>query len=236
MDQETPERLRMKDWDESDRPREKLALRGAKSLSNAELIAILIGSGNQKESAVALSQRILSGFGNKLEMLSQASISQLTRKYQGIGEAKAISILAGLELGKRLTFKPNEEVPLIKSSQDIYDAIKPHIVGAKTEEVWAIFTNSAARVIKKKQFSTGGINQCVVDIKLIIKEAMLLSASGIVLVHNHPSGNPQPSLKDRDITQKLAEACKYCDLSLIDHIIATDDCFFSFFEEGLLTG
>ncbi len=224
----------IKDLDVEDRPREKLLTKGRKSLSNAELLAILIGSGNRNESAVQLSQRILVAYDNRLEKLAKADVSQLTSRFQGIGEAKAISILAGLELSRRVNYESVEEVVSIRSSLDIYNAIKPQLVGSSQEEVWAIYTNTVCHIIEKKNFCIGGSSGCIIDVKMIVREAINLKASGLVLIHNHPSGTPNPSEQDRVATRKMQETCRMCDLTLIDHLIFCDAKYFSFFDEGLL--
>lgn len=230
----TSENFGIKDLNEEDRPREKMLAKGRKSLSNAELLAILIGSGNRKESAVQLCQRILVAYDNRLEKLAKADVYQLTSRFQGIGEAKAISILAGLELSRRINYESVEEVEAIRSSTDIYNAIKPQLIGSQQEEVWAIFTNMACHIIDKKNFCVGGLSGCIIDVKMIVREAINLKASGIVLIHNHPSGSPDPSEQDRMATRKMYETCRMCDLTLVDHLIFCDTKYFSFFEEGLL--
>ena len=231
---DTPDRLRMRDREESDRPREKMLMNGQKSLTSAELLAILIGSGNKDESAVELAQRILRDFDNNLNLLSQASIHQLTHDFRGIGEAKAVTIFAGLELGRRLSHTTGKEVESIKNSEDIYKAIKPHILGNTKEEVWVIYMNAGCKIIKIKKFGEGGLTCCIVDVKLIIREAFNLLASGIILVHNHPSGNLVASHQDKNITSKILQACRVCDITLIDHLIVADNGFYSFFDAGEL--
>ncbi len=224
----------IKDLDMEDRPREKLLTKGRKSLSNAELLAILIGSGNRKESAVQLCQRILVAYDNRLEKLAKADVCQLTSQFQGIGEAKAISILAGLELSRRINYESVEDFVSIRSSIDIYNAIKPQLIGCSQEEVWAIYTNTVCHIIGKKNFCVGGSSGCIIDVKMIVREAINLKASGVVLIHNHPSGSPDPSEQDRVATRKMQETCRMCDLVLIDHLIFCDTNYFSFFDEGLL--
>lgn len=229
-----PKRLRIKEWEENDRPREKMMKFGASTLSNAELLAILIGSGNKGESAVELSQRILSHYDNQLESLSKSSIHQLISGFHGIGEAKAITIIAALELSKRLSFSTNGNLVGIKISNDIYNLMKPDLIGKSSEEAWIIFLNAGNKVISKKKMSSGGLNICIFDIRLIIHEAMKQLASGIIMVHNHPSGNLEPSVQDKEATHKMAESCKICDIKLIDHVIISNSGYFSFYEKGLI--
>ncbi|MBR0503560.1 MAG: DNA repair protein RadC [Paludibacteraceae bacterium] len=229
-----PKRLRIKEWEEDDRPREKMKEHGSNMLSNAELLAILIGSGNKNESAVELSQRILNHYDNRLELLSQTHINQLTNHFQGIGEAKAITILAALELSKRLSFSAESNQTIIKDVKDIYQLMRPDLAGISSEEAWVIFLNTGNRVITKKKMSTGGLNTCIFDIRLIIHEAIAQLACGIIMVHNHPSGRLEPSVQDKEITHKMAESCKICDIRLVDHVIVGNSGYFSFYEKGLL--
>lgn len=230
----TPDRLRMRDREENDRPREKMLTQGPKALTNAELLAILIGSGNRNESAVELSQRILKSFDNNLTLLGQASIHQLTNQFSGIGEAKAVSIFAGLELGRRMLHTSENKIETIRESKDIYNAIKPKILGNSKEEVWAIYTNIACKIIRIKKISEGGGTSCIVDLKIIIREAINLLASGVILIHNHPSGNLTASVQDRNITTRLLQACKTCEINLLDHLIVSDNGYYSFFDAGEL--
>ena len=229
-----PQRLRIKEWEEDDRPREKLKEHGSNTLSNAELLAILIGSGNKDESAVELSQRILNYYDNQLESLSKAHINQLVGQFHGIGEAKAITILAALELSKRLSFDAQTNLTEIKCGKDIYQFMKSDLVGVTFEEAWIIFLNTGNKVITKKKMSTGGLNTCIFDIRLIIHEAIAQLACGIIMVHNHPSGRLEPSAQDKEVTRKMEESCKICDIRLIDHVIVSNCDYFSFYENGLL--
>ena len=207
---------------------------GKKSLTNAELLAILIGSGNKNESAIELSQRILSQYENKLDLLSKAEVNQLVRQFDGIGEVKAITILAALELSRRLSFESCSQVETIKCSADIYEIIKPDLIGTTQEEAWVIYTNAACKIIQKKKLSQGGLNHCIIDTKIIIRDAINLLASGIVLIHNHPSGNTEPSEQDKKITKRLSEACDFCEITLLDHLIVSDIGYFSFHDTGFL--
>lgn len=231
---EQNQKLKITDWAEEDRPREKMLLKGIFSLSDAELLAILIGSGNKDETAVELSQRILHSVNNNLNTLGKLSIKDLVKQFKGIGEAKAITIAAALELGRRRKLTDAEVCPQIKSSIDIYNIVQPLLGDLKHEEVWILLLNRANKVIKKIQISKGGISGTVVDIRLIVKEALDNLASGIVLVHNHPSGNIDPSQDDNYITRKLKEACTLLDLSLIDHIIVTDKNYYSYNDQNVL--
>lgn len=221
----------IKSWAEEDRPREKLLLKGRGALSDAELIAILIGSGNQEMSAVELSRHILKGAGNDLGELAKFSVSEL-KKIKGIGEAKALSIISALELGRRR----KESEPLRKekicSSRDIYELMKPHLMDLPHEEFWVVLLNRANVVLKKTIISTGGISGTVADPKLIFKTALENLASAIILVHNHPSGNAKPSDADVLLTRKLREAGTMLEIPVLDHLIFTDSSYYSFVDEG----
>lgn len=233
MDYNIEKSLTIKQWAEEDRPREKLVLKGNKSLSDAELIAILIASGNKKESAVELSKRILASVSNNLNDLAKLSITDL-QKFQGIGEAKAISIIAALELGRRRKSTDVVEKLQIKSSKDAYDILKSKLTDLPYEEFWMLFLNRSNKVIKCEFVSRGGIAGTVVDVKLILKSALDAMASGIVLAHNHPSGNLKPSGEDLSLTKRLKEAASFFDISILDHLIIGDSNFFSFADEGVL--
>lgn len=212
-------KLKITDWAEEDRPREKLLLKGVSALSDAELIAILIGSGNKNETAVELSQRILHSVNNNLDSLGKLDISTLINNFNGIGEAKAITIVAALELGKRRkTTDPIKQLQIL-SSKDIYDIFQPILGDLKHEEVWLLLLNKANKVIKKIQISKGGITGAIIDIRLIIKQAIDNLATNIVLIHNHPSGNINPSQNDDRITLKLKDACSLLDINMVDHLI-----------------
>ncbi len=229
---ETPH-LNIKSWAEEDRPREKLLLRGKAILTDAELIAILIGSGSRNESAVGLAQRILQSVENNLNELGRRSLSDLMQ-FKGIGEAKAISITAGLELGRRRQLSDVKDRPQIRSSKDGYNVIAPILMDLQHEEFWILLLNRANRVMQKVQISTGGVAGTVVDAKIIFKKALEYSASSIILSHNHPSGNTQPSQADIDITRKLKMAGKTLDISVLDHLIITDRGYYSFADEGMM--
>lgn len=231
---ENNRKLKITDWAEEDRPREKMLLKGILSLSDAELLAILIGSGNKNETAVELSQRILHSVNNNLNSLGKLSIKDLTKQFKGIGEAKAITIAAALELGRRRKITDAEIQQQIKTSKDVFFIFHPILCDLKHEEVWILLLSRSNKVIKKIQVSKGGISATVVDIRLIIKEALDNLASGLVLVHNHPSGNLNPSEEDNYITNKLKKACALLDLSLIDHIIVSDMGYYSYKDQNLL--
>lgn len=226
-------KLTIKEWSEEDQPREKLMFKGKSVLSNAELIAILIGSGNNEQSAVELSKHILDSVDHNLSSLSKLSIHDLL-KFKGIGEAKAISIIAALELGRRRKDSEAPERNKISSSADAYNYMYESLVDVAHEEFWTIYLNRANIIIKKEKTTSGGITGTVVDARLIFKTAVEHLACGIILVHNHPSGNKEPSQADKQLTQKLKEAGKLLDIPVIDHIIFTDNGYFSFADEGLI--
>lgn len=221
-------KLKITDWAEEDRPREKMMLKGVSALSDAELLAILIGSGNKNETAVELSQRILHSTNNNLNSLGKLTINDLVRNFNGIGEAKAITIIAALELGKRRKAGDKEKQLQVLSSVDIFEIFQPMLGDLQHEEGWALLMNRSNKIIKKIQVSKGGITGTVIDIRLIIKEAIESLATNIILVHNHPSGNAHPSRDDDQITRKLKEACNLLDIVLMDHIIICDRSYYSY--------
>lgn len=227
------DKLTIKTWAEEDRPREKLLLKGKRALSDAELIAILIGSGNATETAVDLSKRILAGAGNNLNQLGKMTVIDLC-KYKGIGEAKAISIVAGLELGARRQVSEVVKLDQITSSRDGYEILRPVIADLPKEEFWVLFLNRANKVIMKDQISSGGVNGTVADLRIIFKKALELLASGIILAHNHPSGNLRPSHEDDQMTKKLVEAGRLLEIPVIDHLIVTENGYYSYADEGRL--
>jgi DNA repair protein RadC len=220
-------------WSEDDRPREKLMLKGKAALSDAELIAILIGSGSQNESAVELSKRILSSVDNNLNALGKLSLAQLT-SFKGIGEAKAISILAAMDLGRRRRGEEAAELKQITSSKMIFDIMQPIIGELPHEEFWIIYINNSNRVLSKSQLSKGGITATLVDVRLIFKNALEIGATGIVLSHNHPSGSLKASEADIKITKKIKLAAESLDISILDHVIVGEHGYFSFVDEGIL--
>ena len=226
-------RLTIKRLAKEDRPREKLLLKGRSALSEAELIAILIGSGNKEQTAVELSQYILSQCGNDLFSLSRLSVKDL-QKFKGIGEAKAISIIAALEIGRRRKeAEPTKRIKIV-SSKDAYRLLQGDFMDLNHEELWLILLRRNNEVIKKEMLSKGGISGTVVDTKIIFKRALEETASGLILAHNHPSGNLKPSQEDINLTKRLKEAGKSLDISILDHLIITDENFFSFADESML--
>ncbi len=227
-------KLSIKNWAVEDRPREKLLSKGLSSLSNAELIAILIGSGNREESAVELAKRILYDVHNNLNELGRTTIEQLQRNYRGIGEAKAISIVAALELGRRRKLSDAREKQKIHNSRDIYELMHPLLADLPHEEFWIILLNRGNKVLSTQKISQGGISGTVIDTRLIMKSAIDQLASSIILCHNHPSGQKHPSAQDKSITSKLKEAGKIMDIPVLDHIIVTENGFYSFADEGEL--
>ena len=225
------ERLTITQWAEEDRPREKMMMHGASALSNAELLAILIGSGNAEESAVELMRKVLNDYHNNLNELGKASIDELCR-YKGIGSAKAISILAASELGKRRKEEAVKERVTILSSKDVYDCFYPLMCDLPTEEFWVLMLNQASKIIDKVKISAGGLSATAVDVRCILREALIKRASAIVLCHNHPSGNIRPSKEDDLLTRHVAQASECMDIRLVDHIILTDGAFYSYSDEG----
>ncbi|PTS91336.1 hypothetical protein DBR27_20875 [Flavobacterium sp. HMWF030] len=222
----------MTDWSEEDRPREKLMMKGKEALSNAELMAILIGSGSRNESAVALSKRILSSTDN-LNSLGKMSISQLLN-FKGIGEAKAIAIIAALELGRRRRSEDaSEYVKKVTSSKMVFDMMQPIIGELSHEEFWVIFLNNSNKIISKAQLSKGGITGTIVDVRLVFRLALENRATGLILCHNHPSGSLVPSEADKQITNKIKLAGESLDVKVLDHLIITETKYYSFVDEGI---
>lgn len=219
-------------WSEDDKPREKLMLKGKSALSDAELIAILIGSGSRNESAVDLSKRILASVNNNLNALGKLSISQLTN-FKGIGEAKAISIIAALELGRRRRAEEAVELTKITSSKTIFEIMQPIIGELPHEEFWIVYLNNSNKVISKSQLSKGGITGTLVDVRLVFKTALEMGATGLILCHNHPSGTLIPSDADKQITRKLKLAGESLEIKVLDHLIVTEANYFSFLDEGI---
>ncbi len=223
----------IKNWSEDDRPREKLLNKGKDALSDAELVAILIGSGSRDESAVELCKRILSTTGNNLNALGKLSIKQLTT-FKGIGEAKAISIVAALELGRRRRGEEALQQKKIESSQSVFELMQPILGELPHEEFWIVYMNNANKVIHKSQLSKGGITGTLVDVRLVMKTAIEVGATGLILAHNHPSGTLKPSEADKQITKKLKTASESLDIKVLDHLIITEKTYFSFADEGLI--
>ena len=228
------EKLNINEWAVEDRPREKMLLKGIQALSNAELIAILIGSGNKKETAVELSQRILNDVNNSLNQLGKLSVDDLSDTYDGIGEAKAISIIAALELGRRRKSEKAEVRKKILSSRDVYDLFYPQLADLPHEEFWVAFLNSSNKVMDKVRVGQGGTTFAPVDIRLVLKPAVQKLASGLILCHNHPSSTNKPSRLDIELTRKIKEAAALFDIRILDHIIFCDDGYISFAYECIL--
>ena len=228
------QKITIKNWAEDDRPREKLKLKGRSSLSDAELIAILIGSGNNEESAVDLSKRILKSANDNLIELSKLSLNDLVKNFKGIGEAKAISIIAALELGKRRRSAEVIEKKKINSSKDAFELLHSMVSDQFYEEFWIIMLNKANKVIKYECISEGGTAGTVADPKRIFKLALENNASSLILCHNHPSGNLKPSQADIMLTRKLKTSGELMEILIVDHIIIGDDNYYSFADEGML--
>jgi DNA repair protein RadC len=225
--------LTIKGWSPEDRPREKLLLKGISALSDAELIAILLGSGTAKMSALDVAKRVLAAANNQLHELAKFSVNDFT-KLKGIGEARAVTIIAALELGRRKKDTDSEERLKIGTSSDVYDYISPDLIDIDHEEFWIVLVNRSNRIIKKLRVSVGGVAGTVADPKIIFKKAIEDLASGIILVHNHPSGNISPSQVDRDLTKKMKEAGKHLEIQVLDHIIIGGQKYFSFADEGIM--
>ncbi len=223
----------IKNWSQDDQPREKLRDKGRTALSDAELIAILIGSGNREESAVALCKRIFSSVDNNLNALGKLSIQQLMT-FKGIGEAKAITIAAALELGRRRRIEDALQLEKINSSRSVYDIMQPVLGDLPHEEFWILYLNNSNKVIQKNQLSKGGITGTLVDVRLVLKNALEVGATALILCHNHPSGTLKPSQADKDITQKLKTAAQSLDIKVLDHLIVTEKAYFSFADDGIL--
>ncbi|MCW8309773.1 MULTISPECIES: RadC family protein [Sphingobacterium] len=227
------QKLVIREWSEADRPREKLLSQGRRALSDAELLAILIGSGSTDESAVALCRRILADAKNSLHILSTMEVKELSR-YKGIGEAKAIAIVAALELGRRKKDAPTEEKKTLNSSKRVYDYVKPILQDLPHEEFWALYLNTGCKLLDQQLIGRGGNDFTPVDVRIILRNALTVKAHSIVLVHNHPSGTLQPSNADRILTQKIVAASKIMDIRVNDHLIYTDNGYFSFRDEGII--
>ncbi len=227
------EKLNINEWAEEDRPREKLARLGAGALTNAELLAILIGSGNAEETAVGLMQRVLNGCKNNLNSLGKLSLHEL-ESYNGIGPAKAITILAACELGRRRQMEPAEEKPVLNSAEAIYKYFGPTIKELPYEEGHVLLLNRSLHLIKNVCISRGGLSETAVDVRLVIREALLANSSVIVFCHNHPSGSLRPSREDDSLTERIAKACDTMRITLLDHVIIIDGGFYSYSDEGKL--
>lgn len=225
------DKLTIKQWNEADMPREKFERLGAEALSNSELLAILIGSGNTKESAVDLMKRVMNDCGNNLNTLGKKSIAELC-EYEGIGPAKAITILAACELGKRRQLEKAEERLDLSSAVAIYEHMHPLMQDLDVEEAWVLLMNRNFKLIKKVRISHGGISETAVDVRVIMKHAIMNNATVIALCHNHPSNNPRPSGDDDRLTKRMKEACQLMRIFFLDHLIITDGRYYSYHEEG----
>lgn len=233
MNSEKPSSFTIKNWAEGDRPREKLLQKGREFLSNAELLAILIGSGSRNESAVELCQKILGRAGNNLNELGRLTVKDLMGN-KGIGEAKALTIVAALELGRRRRAEEALEKKKISSSSSVFELMQPVIGELPHEEFHVIYLNNSNKVIDRYPLSKGGITGTLVDVRLAFKQALHLGATATILVHNHPSGNLNPSAADKQLTQKFKTAGESLDIKVLDHIIITEKSYYSFADEGLL--
>lgn len=227
------EKLTIKSWALDDRPREKLLGKGKATLSDAELIAILIGSGNREETAVALSKRILKSVEGNINNLAKLSVKKLS-SFKGIGEAKAIAIITALELGKRRQLEIALKKPKITSSKAVFNIMQPLIGDLEHEEFWVLFLNNSNKVLAKSQMSKGGLTATLVDIRVLFKQALEMASVAIIICHNHPSGKITPSNADKELTKKIKTAGLTLDIRLLDHLIITEKCYFSFADENQL--
>lgn len=227
------DKLSIKNWSLDDRPREKLLQKGRMALSNSELLAILLGSGSRNESAVALGQRVLASVNNNLNELGKLEVKQLM-KFKGIGEAKAVTIAAALELGRRRRSEEAMEKKKISSSKMAFEILQPVIGDLPHEEFWIIYLNHANKVLNLYQVSRGGMTSTIVDVRIIMRRALEIGSTTMVLAHNHPAGTLKPSQEDIKITDKIKQAAKSLDIRLLDHIIVTEKTYFSFADEALI--
>ncbi|HLV46309.1 MAG TPA: DNA repair protein RadC [Flavobacterium sp.] len=232
MDDFSEKKISIKQWADDDKPREKMMLKGQVSLSDAELLAILIGSGTRDESAVDLCKRILQAVNHNLNELSKLSLSKL-KQFKGIGDAKAITIMAAMELGRRRKAENTKPVK-IQSSRDVYEYVSPMLEDLPHEEFWIVFLNNSNKIIKSAQLSKGGLTATIVDVRMLFHNALDCLATAIILVHNHPSGSLVPSEEDKRITRKIGDAGKVLDIRLLDHVIVGQNGYLSFADEGIL--
>ncbi len=231
--QKSSKPLGIKEWKDDDKPREKLILKGKDALSDAELLAILIGSGNTEDNAVTLSQKILAGVNNNLQGLGRMGLIELT-KFKGIGQAKAITVIAALELGRRRRLEEALSSRKINRSQDIFEIMQPLLGDLPHEEFWIVYLNNANKVLARERISTGGITGTLVDTRVIFKKGLEVMATAVILCHNHPSGTLKPSESDLQLTRKIKDAGTILDIRILDHLIITDSSFYSFADEGKL--
>ena len=225
-------RLTIREWAEDDRPREKMLLKGSQSLSDSELLAILIAIGNKDESAVELARRIMRECHDNINELAQLSVNDLCKRFKGIGKAKAITIMAALELGKRRKTSEVLERKRISSSIDLFDLFEPVLVDLPHEEFWIGLLNGAHKVIEIKRLTQGGTRQTVVDLPMLLKMALEKSAQAVVVAHNHPSGQNRPSHEDEQITRRIKSGCEAIGISMLDHIIVARGSYYSFADDG----
>lgn len=226
------QKLVIREWAEADRPREKLLEQGRRALTDAELLAILIGSGSREETAVELCRRLLSGVGNSLDSLSRLEVADLCA-YKGIGDAKAIAIIAAMELGRRRKESNTIELPILNSSKRVYEYFRNTLQDIPHEEFWAIYLNKGGKVIDKQLIGRGGNDYTPADVRVILRFALQVKATSLILAHNHPSGTLKPSEADKQVTQKICEAAKIMDIQVNDHLIFSDHGYYSFRDEGL---
>ncbi len=231
--QEKQASLSIKNWSDDDKPREKLIQKGKRFLSDTELIAILIGSGSRNESAVELSKRILASVNNNLNEIGRLSVKQLMA-FKGIGEAKAVTIVAALEIGRRRRGEEAQKIVKIQSSKSVFELLQPLLGELQHEEFWIVYLNNSNKVLHRGQLSKGGITGTLVDVRLVMKQALELGAVALILAHNHPSGTLKPSAADKKITYKLKTAAEVLDIKILDHLIITQKEYFSFADEGVL--
>ncbi len=225
--------MNIKELPLDERPRERMMEQGAAALSPAELLAILIGSGNTDETAVQLMQRLLSDCGGSLKALSRLSVTDLTKRYKGLGPAKAVSILAACELGRRRAMEVPAEKRYVKSSVDVYNIMYPRVRDLAHEESFALYVRADNSLEGQPYLiSKGGLTSTMVDVRLVVREALIRQTPALAFVHNHPSGNKKPSREDDKLTERIAEACRLMNLKLIDHVIVTDGDYYSYREEG----
>ena len=227
------EKLNINEWDEADRPRERLMRLGAQALSDAELLAILIGSGSPQEDAVALMKRILNSCQNNLNTLGKLTIDDLCQ-FRGVGQAKAITILAACELGKRRQAEKPQERPDLGSATRLYNYMHPKMQDLDVEEFWLLLMNQSCRLIKDVRIAHGGITEVSVDVRILMREAVLCNATMMAVCHNHPSGSTRPSRQDDELTKRIQKACEVMRIHFLDHVIITDGLYYSYHEEGRL--
>jgi DNA repair protein RadC len=230
---ENANKLSINKWAIEDRPREKMMMKGAEALSDAELLAILVGSGNQDESAVELMRRMLDSCGNDLNELARWDVHDFS-SFKGMGPAKSLTLMAALEIGRRRAATPAKERRAVRCSKDIYDIFRTKLMDLPYEEFWVLLLNQSNKVIDKVRVSSGGIAGTYVDVRLVLREAILRHATQIAVVHNHPSGNNQPSSEDRSLTQRISKSGETMNIRLLDHVIICESCYYSFADEGTL--